>query len=394
MRMKRRSGSASSGPLRGIAEQEATLAAAATRVALFIPTLSGGGAERVMSILARGFDERGLAVDLVLVNATGPYLADIPDTVRIVELKGRRVFTCLPDLVRYLRREQPRALLSTLFHANVAALVAVAFSRVPVRTAVRQPSMFNLGVGRKKTLKDRGVAYLLKRTVGKAGAVVALNAAMAAELSDTMQLPLGQIEIINNPVPTERIAAKSEDRLDHPWFASGEPPVILSVGRLTYAKGLADLIDAFADVRRQRPARLVILGEGGLREELEARINKQGLGDDVAMPGFEANPYKYMRRAAVFVLPSRWEGFPNVLVEAMACGAPVIATNCPGGSAEILEDGRWGTLVPVGDSKAMSTAIIDTIKAKTHPDARSRLSEFSIDTIVDRYMQVLGLIPR
>lgn len=361
------------------------------RVALFVPSLNGGGAERVISILAGGFAERGLAVDLVLVNATGPYLADVPYGVRIIDLKSRRLMTSLPGLVGYLRRERPKALLSTLFHANVMALWAVALSRVPVRTVTRQPNMLNLGVGRKKKLKDRMIAHFLKRTVAKADAVVALNARMAEELHDIMRLPRDQIRIINNPVPTERIASKGEEAVDHPWFGNGEPPVILSVGRLTYQKDFASLIEAFAIVRRKQPARLMILGEGELRKQLETRINEHGLNDDVAMPGLERNPYKYMRRAAVFVLPSRWEGFPNVLVEAMASGAPVIATNCPGGTAEILDNGRWGGLVPVADTTAMARAIIDAISAKSHPDVSLRLKDFSLDSIVNKYIQTLGI---
>lgn len=359
-----------------------------TRVALFVPSLNGGGAERVMSILASGFSERGLAVDLVLVNATGPYLADIPDTVRVVDLKCRRLMTSLPGLVRYLRRERPRALLSTLFHANVVALWAVALSRVPARTVIRQSSVLNREVGRKK-LKDRVVTVLLKHTVARANTVVALNTTMAEELQDALRLPPERIVVINNPAVTEHITSKAEEGLDHPWFASGQPPVILSVGRLTYAKNFENLIEAFAAVRAQQPARLMILGDGELREELETQVNRYGLNDDVTMPGFERNPYKYMNRAAIFVLPSRWEGFPNVLVEAMASGAPIIATNCPGGTTEILDNGRLGGLVPVGDSTAMAGAIIDAINTKSHPDVSPRLSEFSLDSVLDEYMRVM-----
>ncbi|WP_281273439.1 glycosyltransferase [Salinisphaera orenii] len=354
-----------------------------------MPSLNGGGAERVMSILACGFAARGLTVDLVLVNATGPYLANIPSTVRIVDLKSRRVLSSLPSLVRYLRRERPSALLATLSHANIVALCAVAMSRVPVRTVIRQPNMLNLGVGRKEAFKARAIAWVLKHVAPLADVVVALNKTMADELLDVTSLKSERVRIINNPVPIERILAEANEPMEDSWFASDQPPVILGVGRLTYQKGFASLIDAFALVRRQQPARLVILGEGELRQELEARINEHGLKDDVALPGFESNPYKYMRRAAVFVLPSRWEGFPNAIVEAMACGLKVVAADCPGGVGEILDNGRWGGLVPVGDSRALAGAIADSLNSARSPDVQKRARAYCLDNVVDQYMAVL-----
>lgn len=358
-------------------------------IALFVPSLRGGGAERVMSVLARGLAEKGLSVDLVLVNAAGPYLADIPHSVRVIDLKSRRLLSALPGLVRYLRRERPTALLSTLFHANIIALWARALSRVSVRTVIRLPNMLNEGVGRKQNLKQKSISRLMTYAGRSADAVVALNDTMAAEFQASTQVPRNKIKVINNPFPVERIAVRAKEPLDHPWFKAAQPPVVLAVGRFVYQKGFDVLIEAFSLLRQQQAVRLIILGDGELRQALQARIDALGLSEDVALPGFDDNPYKYMHRAAAFVLPSRWEGFPNALAEAMACGAPVVATDCPGGCAEILQQGQWGDLVSVGDSKTLAAAISRTITADDHPDVESRAEDFSLDKAAERYLEQL-----
>lgn len=360
------------------------------RVALFCPSLAGGGAERVMSILAAGFLEHGLDVDLVLANATGPYLADIPAGIRVIDLKCRHVLASLPGLVLYLRRERPEALLSTLFRANVIAIWAKTLSRVHVRMVIRQSSMIGLGLERGAPRKHKLITRLLLRFCSKADTIVVSSDEMADELLHFAKAPREIVRIIPNPISMDSLLKKVNEPLDHPWFRPGEPPVILGVGRLSPEKNFAGLVDAFAKVRRQLTVRLMILGDGDLRAGLEARIEDRGLRENVQLPGFEANPYKYMRHAAVFVLPSRWEGFPNALVEAMACGAPVVATACPGAS-EILENGRWGALVPVGDSDALANAIKVVVTAKFHPDVHSRVHAYSRGAIVSQYMQALGV---
>jgi glycosyltransferase involved in cell wall biosynthesis len=169
---------------------------------------------------------------------------------------------------------------------------------------------------------------------------------------------------------------------------AGEPPVILGVGRLTVQKDFPTLIRAFARVRQKRNARLLILGEGELRSELNALVAELGLQADVALPGFVENPFVFMRHASLFVLSSAWEGFGNVLVEAMACGMPVVSTDCPSGPAEILQNGKWGRLVPVGDVQALSEALLATLEESTHPDVAARAAECSVDRAVEGYLRV------
>ena len=189
---------------------------------------------------------------------------------------------------------------------------------------------------------------------------------------------------------TSELLVRAKEPLDHPWLKPGAPPVILGTGRLVTPKDFSTLLRAFARVRVQRKARLVILGEGNRREELESLAQQLGVSADVALPGFVANPYPFMERAAVFVLSSAWEGFGNVIVEALACGCPVVSTDCPGGPSEILDDGAYGPLVPVGDDAAMAEAILAVLESSRDSGRlQARAAVFSEERAIDNYSDVL-----
>jgi glycosyltransferase involved in cell wall biosynthesis len=215
---------------------------------------------------------------------------------------------------------------------------------------------------------------------------------VANDLAETTGIQRDKIKVVYNPVVSSELFSKSEEPLDHPWFSSGEPPVVLAVGRLTEAKDFPVLIRAFALVRKERPARLIILGEGAERPKLEALVRELGLNEDVIMPGFVDNPYKYMRNATVFVLSSAWEGFGVVLVEAMALGTAIVSTDCPNGPAEILEGGKWGDLVTVGDWRALASAILKRLEQPENERvkmATERAKEFRTESIVTDYFRYL-----
>jgi len=359
--------------------------------ALFLPSLRGGGAERVMLNLARGFAERGLHVDLVLAKAEGPYLPEVPPAVRIVDLKAPRVLASLPGLVRYLRRERPATMLSTLDHANIVALWAKRLSGSPTRVVVRVASTVSLSSGHASTARARLTPRLMRLFYPWADGIVAISQGVAADLSRITGIRRERITVIYNPVVTPELFERAKDPLAHPWFPPGQPPVILGVGRLTKAKDFPTLIRAFALVRRELPARLVILGEGEERPRLEALVKELGLEDDVALPGFVENPYAYMSRAAVFVLSSAWEGLPNVLIQAMACGCPVVSTDCPSGPAEILENGKYGPLVPAGDITALALAITSILSSERDliPDIALRAKDFESNNAIESYLGLL-----
>ncbi|WP_277811577.1 glycosyltransferase [Chromohalobacter canadensis] len=356
------------------------------RIAVFLPSLAGGGAERVMVTLANGFATHGVPVDLVVVAAEGAYLEDVSPHVRLVELGASRVLFSLPALVRYLRRERPHALLSALNHANIVALWARKLARTKTRLVVSERN--NLSSAMSSGRFKRGLPWLMRLSYPSADAIVAVSSGVADDLAQTVRLPRERIDVVYNPI-NSNLPRLCEVPVEHPWLVEGEPPVIVAAGRLAVQKDFATLVEAFAMVRQTHRARLVILGEGELRATLEARIAELGIGDDVALPGFVDNPYPWMRKASLFVLSSAWEGFCNVLAEAMACGTPVVSTNCPSGSAEILEDGKWGRLVPVGDASALARAISETLNDETHPDVCHRARSFNLQQALSGYLHAL-----
>jgi glycosyltransferase involved in cell wall biosynthesis len=196
---------------------------------------------------------------------------------------------------------------------------------------------------------------------------------------------------IYNPVVDERLLHLSHLPPAHPWLVAGDVPVVMAAGRLIAQKDFSTLLDAFAQLRRERHARLVIFGDGELREALLAQAQRLGIAQDVSLPGFEPNPFAAMRAARVFVLSSRFEGLPGVLIQAMACGTRVVSTDCPSGPREVLEDGRWGALVPVRDARAMATALVAAIDQRDGPDVRSRAARFSEARAIDSYAATLGV---
>lgn len=347
-----------------------------------------------MATLANAIAARGFAVDLVLATAEGPYLSDISSTVRVVDLEAGRLIKSLLPLVRYLRHERPVAMLSAMGHANVVALLAREAARVPTRVVVSERGL----ISGERALARGWAAHLnywlIPQLYPRADGICAVSQAASADLAAFAGLPHRSVQTIYNPFDLPRIAQLAVEPLNHPWFTPGQPPVVLAIGRLNEAKDFPVLIRAFAQLRQQRLARLMILGEGELRGELEALLSDLSLGADaVQLPGFVTNPFAWLARCSVFVLSSRREGLPGALIEAMACGTPVVSTNCVSGPEEILQGGRWGRLVPVGNVEAMAQAIaatLDTPPAE-RPDVRHRAADFEQERAVDAYLHLLGL---
>ncbi len=362
------------------------------KIAIYVPSLEGGGAERMMVHLANGFAQRGYSVDLVLAKAKGPYLTEVNVAVKVVDLGSSRTFFSIPGLVRYLRRARPSAMLSALNHANVVACLAQKVAGVPVRLVISERNM--LSVQKVTNLRGRIVHLFMKIVYPWADSVVAVSKGVADDLVHDLGLEKGKLHTIYNPVVTDELLINSEIPVEHPWFYDNGPPVILGVGRLTEQKDFATLIGAFSLARDKIPARLMILGEGELRSKLEALVNELGLNEFVQLPGFVTNPYSFMSRSKVFVLSSRFEGLPGALIQAMACGTPVISTNCPSGPCEILENGKWGCLVPVADEIAMAKAIVQTLCKVTFPQVKIRASDFGAEQALTGYLNLLVNQPK
>ena len=363
----------------------------APRVTIFLPSLAGGGAERAIVSVANGLALRGADVALVLASASGPYRSLVHATVQVLDLGAPSVLRATPALALHLRRFKPAALLSAMAHAKVVAALAHGLARSPARLVLSERAHFSSVLASHRDWRTGATRMLMRLLYPRAAAIVAVSQGVAADLQRHVSLPPGRVLTIHNPVVDEALLAQAAAAPEHPWLAAGEVPVVLGVGRLIAQKDVSTLLQAFALLRRQRPLRLLILGDGELRTELLDQALRLGVADDVSLPGFSSNPFAAMRRAAAFVLSSRFEGLPGVLIQAMACGARVVSTDCPSGPREVLEDGRWGALVPVADAAALAAAIQATIDAQTAPDVRLRAADFSAARAVEGYARVLGL---
>ena len=359
------------------------------RLAIFTSNMGGGGAERAMLKLAGGMAGRGYQVDLVLSRAEGHYLGEVPGSVRIVDLDASRVLASLPGVVRYLRRERPLAMLTSLNHVNIVGIWARRLAGVDTRLVVNEQNTLSLEAPHSPRRRHRLMPRLAKRFYPWADRVVAVSRGAADDLVRAVGLPPDRIQVVHNPIITPELREMAAEPLDHPWFEPGGDPVLLAVGRFTPQKDFGTLIRAVELVRRSRPVRLLILGDGPERANLEALVAELGLLEAVALPGWVLNPYPYMVRADAFVLSSRWEGLPSVLIEALFCGVPVIATDCPSGPNEILEGGKHGLLVPVGDVEALAEGIRSALAGNVPRPTSASWQPYVQEIVVGRYLDVL-----
>ena len=326
------------------------------RLIFFLPNLSGGGAERVMVNFANGLATLGHTVDIVLAGEGGVNSTFVSSMVRVVELRASGCFASVIPFARHLRRSRPDVVISTLGHANVAAILARRLAGGKFKLIIREANRMKLpeyGV----TLKQRVSHFSVKALYRYADAVLANADGLAQEIVDEVKIPAGRVKVVENPVVTDDFDQLAAEPLRDDWFADPQIPVVLGVGRLSPQKDFSTLIYAFSMVRKMRPARLVILGEGVERDQLTGLINKLGLDQCVRLQGYVANPYPYMRRCGCFVLSSLHEGCPNALIQALLAGAKVISTDCRWGPYEVLEGGKLGKLVATGNPQQLAEAI-------------------------------------
>lgn len=360
------------------------------RITLFLPDLRPGGAERVMLQLAGGFVDAGHEVDLVVVHVIGALVNEIPPGVRLVNLNARNEYTCLPSLLRYLRQNDPRALLSTMILANWVVLLAVRLAGCQTRVVLRAATTLSRQ-WRSSVFKKRLEQVLVHLLYPHSDGIVAVSQGVAQDLASYAGVPSSHIRVIPNPLISEALIQRSFQPLPPGVELSASSPLILSAGRLEPEKDFPTLLRAFAALRRQRPARLIILGEGKERQTLETLIESLGISGEVQLPGYVPNPLAYMRKARAFVLSSTWEGLPNVLIEAMACGCPVISTDCPSGPSEILNGGQYGHLRPVGDVQGIADAIQSVLDGEKRLPPPEWLEQYQVDRVVRQYLDTLGL---
>lgn len=382
--------------------------------------MGGGGAERVMLNLAIAFARNNVKVDLVLAKRKGPLLSDVPSTVNIVELEksswlsvllvmirlpisnifsifsililGKpKVFKRLPSLIGYLEERNPDSILSTLDSVNLTTLWARHLTSVDTKFFIRQATFHSKHVHHAKAFFDRKVLpSLVRRWYPTADKIIALSDLMKIDLINFSGIDKNRIKIIYNPVDLERIEKRLCERIDEIWFIDKNAPIVMAAGRLDKNKDYPTLFNAINIIKSKRDIKLVVLGDGDDRSLLQERLDDLELNDCVKLLGYVNNPYKYMAKSDVFVLCSKLEGFPNVLIEALACGSKIVSTDCPSGPREILDQGRFGRLVAPRSPEELADAILHTIDSRVDISVlKKRAAFYSVDNIVEEYMDCL-----
>ena len=301
-----------------------------------MPPLGNGGLDRTVLKLASMMIEGGFKVDVISVKVGGPFLKKIHPSVNVIDLNEKRALKALPKLVKYLRKERPQAMISAQYYINIIAVWAAMIAGNHTKNIVTERLATSEDLKCLNRLRKHLIPLFMRWVYRKADFVVAVSKGAAHDLAKITGINADLIKVIYNPTIDDSLFEKANQPLKHPWFAQKQHPVIVSVGRLTYQKDYHTLIRAFALVRKTIDARLVILGEGDDRTELENLAETLGVKEFISLPGFVENPYSYMSKADLFVLSSRFEGMPNVLIEALALSTPAVSTDCPSGPAEIL----------------------------------------------------------
>lgn len=358
-------------------------------VMLFLPTFDSGGVERMMVNLAQGFARCGRAVDVLVDRSKHDYLESLPVSARLIELVGsdaarRRI------VETYLRRERPASAIASKLGAATLLLDARRSASIPLRVVARVGTTVSHAMQRENPWTRWRSFRALRRLMHEADAVVAVSRGVADDITRIAPRGHAPVHVIPNPVITPSLYELAAAPTTHPWFNGAAAPVLLSVGRFSRAKDYPTLLRAFAALPTHHGCRLVILGDGRQRSRLERLVRRLGLSHSVDLPGFVANPYPYIARARVFVLSSLWEGSPNALAEALALGTPVVASDCPSGPRELLQDGKYGRLTPPGDANALSQAIVATLAAAPPPEKlKEAVQDYTAENSACQYLRVL-----
>jgi glycosyltransferase involved in cell wall biosynthesis len=360
------------------------------RVAFFLTSPSGGGAERAMISVANYLVDNGWQVDVVFGRPNGPYRANVDSRASIFDLNVDRLRGMMQPMHRYMRERKPDVVLSALTPCDLVMLFGRMLLGWKARLII---SIQNhpVEVGRQGGRRlDRFWPFFVRHFYGRADCVSGISGGVAVATAGLLGVDVRKVPVIPNPVIAPGFAQLLQEAPEHPWFHDSGPPVVLAAGRLTKQKDYPTLLRAFKLLLQRRSARLVIIGDGEERKELERLARDLGISEHLAMPGFIGNPYCWMRCAQLFVLSSRWEGFANVVAEALACGVPVVSTDCPSGPGEILASGDFGRLVQVGDANALAQAMDESLDAQVqHERLVARGMEYSVSKIAPRYVDLI-----
>ena len=332
-------------------------------------------------------------LDVLLIKARGPYVDRLPDSANIISLRARHSLTSVWEVARYLKLQRPDGLLAIKHRGILAALRAKQLARTDTPIWGRLGTTVSAALANKSARRRQHWYRAMRKHYPKLEKLIAVSQGVADDVLDITGMSESRVTVVRNPTITPEMLAAATESVEHPWLSvDSTVPVIMGVGRLTEQKDFATLIAAFAKVRTQREARLLILGDGGLRSELIAQATTLGVEEYVALPGFQSNPWAWMSKASVFALSSRWEGSPNTLTEAMALGVPVVSTDCPSGPRELLDAGRIAPLVKMGDVDMLASALLSMLAEPPRSEVLSdAVSAYHRDESATAYLQTLGL---
>lgn len=352
------------------------------RIVLFVPVLNGGGAERMLRHLGAEFAKRGYHCDLVVATDKGPPLEEAAAGVSVVHLHKRNSRSAIPAFASYLRRSEADVLMSTVFSANIAAIFAASLSRTNIRVVLREAARTDAQLATHRRWR-RAIDLALRRLAyPRADFVVAVSEDLRSNLVDSGLVPAKNCCVIHNPITRPHRSGNSASR-------KAFPPEVVACGRLEHQKDYPTLLRAFATVLESRDARLTILGDGSLRENLKQLARELGISSLVRFVGFVDDPTPFLERSSVFVHTSTYEGFPSAILEAVLTGCQIVATDAPGGTREILQGGKLGALVPVGDYKAVATAILRLLSGEEEFSIPPTYGQrFSLEAVADEYLKV------
>ncbi len=367
------------------------------KVAYFFPIYRKAAMARWAENVAGNLNQGEYAVSFVGLKIEESFKSEISRDVCVVDLSNSYTPSALFKLILYFKKEHPDIFVSAFPHINTLVIMAKIISGVKMKVILTEHNHYFLLANNARNSYRRFFAlfilpHLMRIFYPLSDAIICASNGVAESISDIINLP-DKIKIIYYPVASNKIYNLSKEPVNHPWFLNSKIPIILAAGRLVKQKDYPTLLRAFKLAIQKKPVNLVILGEGKEREKLEKLIQELGISENVAFLGFQRNPFKYMKRASVFVLSSITEGLPNVLMEAMACGAPVVSTNCKSGPGEIIENGKNGILVPVGDYKSLSEAIIRvlsdfSLRQKFSEEGIKRAEYFSVEKNIKQYEEV------
>ncbi len=359
-------------------------------IAFFIPSFAAGGAQRMVINMANEFAARGHSVDLLVAESSGPFSSRVLPKVNVIDLGATRVLRSLVPLVKYIKARKPNIVLSAMFHINIITIFAkLAAGSIQTKFVLTERNFFSLRTKARTHAREIFFPFLVRVLYRYADQIIAISRGVADDIATVSKVPRERISWIHNPVISSHEHHALDQNIPDPWFDSINAPVIVSSGRLVQQKDHATLLKSFALANQCRNLYLLILGDGPLMNSLTSLASDLNIANRVHFVGYVDNPIAYMKRCDVFVMSSKWEGFGNVIVEALLCGLPVVATDCHAGPAEILQNGKYGSLVPVGDVEELCSAILKQLDSRPkHEVLEQRAIHFSVRNVCNEYEKI------